>query len=625
MPGLPLRPLRYLPWTMVGLLGFGALHAGPGDPRRAAADANWRVGQPVAIAVERGHARFDVPAADRRARTLVIVSSLATTSQAYTTQLIARASSHAGAPAVAHDPPPRPADLSAPALEPVRPPATAVPPRARSFHVLARDGDVASASNYVEIHGVLRASGQRIQVYVDASDVSRVHDDVLREVVATFDGRVFPVASRTIGQARDVDGDGRFTILLSSWLGRLAGGRFAVDGFVRGADLDPSLEAPFSNHCDMMYLNASLEAGAYLRTVMAHEYTHAVTYSVKTFTGPGGQRLGIDEDGWLDEAMAHLGEDLHGFSRANLDYRISAFLSDPSRYQLVVSDYYLADLFRSHGNRGSTYLFLRWCVDQYGPGLLPALVRSNRRGVANIEAATGASFATLYRKWSIALFYSGLDPADRRLDGFRSLRLRGSCGDWELAGPRPSFIVADGTAQTWPAKATSTRYFIVAGSDEGAVDVEVSAPPEADLQVTAVPLDPDLPNLELSARFESPASVPPRLRATIRERCGAPVTLTSLAWEPVVPAAELEVARSSRGTLAAAAIREAFDTRTLQAGTSVASGPIALGPRPALGPLVIKVLGIDANGRRVAAWAEVGNREQTPPAVAGAAGTSSGR
>ena len=73
---------------------------------------------------------------------------------------------------------------------------------------------------------------------------------------------------------------------------------------------------------------------------------------------------------------------------------MSAFLSRPERYQLVVEDYYAADLFRSHGNRGSTYLFLRWCVDQFGPDLLPTLVESQLRGVANLEEATGAPSAS---------------------------------------------------------------------------------------------------------------------------------------------------------------------------------------------------------------------------------------
>ncbi len=307
------------------------------------------------------------------------------------------------------------------------------------------DGDALSASNYLAVEGRLRAVGHRVQVYVDARDGEAVGPEVLRDLVETFDDRVFPVASTTYGTARDVDGDGRFTVLMSSWLEGLSGGRYAVDGFVRGADLDPNLSSPFSNRCDMMYLNAALKAGPHLRTVLAHEYTHAAIYTAKTFAGPGGERLGGDEEGWLDEGLAHLAEDLHGFSRTNLDYRVSAFLSRPERYRLVVEDYYAADLFRSHGNRGGTYLFLRWCADRFGPGLLPALVRSPTRGMANLEAATGVPFAELYRQWSVALFLSGLEPGRAAAaDGFCSLDVRGPFDDWELAGPRAARVAPGG-------------------------------------------------------------------------------------------------------------------------------------------------------------------------------------
>ena len=84
---------------------------------------------------------------------------------------------------------------------------------------------------------------------------------------------------------------------------------------------------------------------------------HAVVFSQKSMRSSSGLRQCADEEGWLDEAMAHLAEDLNGFSMSNIDYRVSAFLTSPERYQLVVDDYYTADLFRSHGNRGSTYLF----------------------------------------------------------------------------------------------------------------------------------------------------------------------------------------------------------------------------------------------------------------------------
>jgi hypothetical protein len=489
---------------------------------------------------------------------------------------------------------------------------------------MVRDGDVASASNYQAVRARLRAVGHRIQVYIDARDAQAVGPEVLRDLVATFDDRVFPVAARTFGQARDIDGDGRFTVLISGWLTRLAGGRYAVDGFVRGADFAPGLPAPFSNRCDMMYLSPALGPGPHLRTVLAHEYTHAVTFCAKSLAAPGAGPPGPEEEGWLDEALAHLAEDLHGFSRTNLDYRVSAFLSQPEKYRLVVDDYYAADLFRSHGNRGGTYLFLRWCADRYGPGLLPALIGSGRRGVANLEAATGESFADLYRAWSVALFQTGFDPSHGRGDGFRSLDVRGPFDDWDLAGPRTVAVAPGGAPQTWTSAGTASRYLVVGPSPTGAVEVEVSAPDKAGLQVTALALPDDLARLELTAEAEPGRA--PRLRVRLGESAGTAVRLTALAWEPLVPGPDPHAPGFRRAGLDALGIASTFGTTSLPPFGRLDGKPIptpgALDPGA---PLVVKAVGTDARGRRVAAWAEVrpgaaAGVEATPPTLEGCEG-----
>ena len=166
--------------------------------------------------------------------------------------------------------------------EPIQDTGPGMPPRQRDFSLMVRDGDVTSASNYLAVRGVLRAVGKRVQVYVAAEDLDRVDPELLKDLVATFDDQIVPVAARSVGLATDIDGDGRFTVLLSSWLSRLGNGRHAVDGFVRVTDLDPAFPAPFGNRCDMMYLSTGLKPGPHLRTVLAHEYMHAVVFSRKS-------------------------------------------------------------------------------------------------------------------------------------------------------------------------------------------------------------------------------------------------------------------------------------------------------------------------------------------------------
>jgi hypothetical protein len=316
----------------------------------------------------------------------------------------------------------------------------------------------------------------------------------------------------------------------------------------------------------------------------------------------------LEEEGWLDEAIAHLAEDLNGFSTSNIDYRVSAFLTCPEMYQLVVDDYYAADLFRSHGSRGSTYLFLRWCADRYGTDLVSRLVHSDLRGAANLEAATGSTFAALFRRWSLALYSSGLRPASEKsdADGFVSLSMRAPCEEWELAGPRFMRVLPDGNARSWSALGTSSHFVVVEGSATGAVEIEVAGASQAELQVTVVPLGEDLPWLDLAVSKVRGAGGELGLRAVVNERNGRPVRLSALAWEPLTPPPSPHSARFRCGRLDMLGVAAAFGTSALPGGGELRSHKISLpGVSSLTGPLVVKVVGTDENGRRIAAWAEV--------------------
>ena len=276
----------------------------------------------------------------------------------------------------------------------------------------------------------------------------------------------------------------------------------------------------------------------------------------------------------------------------------------------MVDDYYAADLFRSHGNRGSTYLFLRWCADRYGPELLAALVHSNLRGAANLEAATGSTFAGLYRRWSLALYQSGLEPdlekPDAAGDGFVSVNMRSPHEEWELAGPRSTRVGPGGPGDRWTAVGTSSHFVIVEGSSSGAVEIEVAGPPEAELQVTALPIDADLARLDLSVTKIRGPGGELCLRALVKERHGVPVRLSALSWEPLTPGPNPHSGGFRCGRLDMLGIAASFGTSALPASGELRSRPIRLtGVSTSTGPLVVKVIGTDAKGRRVAAWADL--------------------
>jgi hypothetical protein len=170
----------------------------------------------------------------------------------------------------------------------------------------------------------------------------------------------------------------------------------------------------------------------------------------------------------------------------------------------------------------------------------------------------------------------------------------------------------DGPADTWSAVGTSSHYAIVDPSTKGAVAIEVDGPSGAELQVTAIPLPDDLARLDLTAR----ASVGPdgglRLHARIDERSGTVVHLSSLSWEPLAPAADPHAPGFRRDGLDRVGIASTFGTTALKPHGQLTSAPIRLaGIRGCDPPLVLKLVGNDAHGHRVAAWADL----LPPPSV----------
>ncbi len=459
----------------------------------------------------------------------------------------------------------------------------------RTFHLFVGEDDLYDTKKYASVEAKLATTGKSCLIYTDIND--KVSPELLEEVVTTFDERVFPSARKMFGDHRDVDRNGRFTILITGWLDRLSAGKVALSGFVRGADFYRDVAAPYSNQCDMMYLNASLSPGEHLRTVLAHEYTHAITFSEHTFAEylPGAN--GQDEEAWLGEAMAHVAENYHGDGWSNLDYRISTYLSDTGAYRLVVPDYFQDGLWRSHGCRGATYLFLRYLVDRFGPELLTKLSRSNLEGIANIETATQTPFAELFRDWSVQLATSGLARPTMKVPAM-SLSIHGRLGERLLAGPRP-LIVEESPVETTlaPTSWTSILIPIPAGQTR---EIQIVGDSSADLQVTLVPMPEDSMTIALEVAAD------PSLDAVrLQLDADQPVRWQSVSWER----AKLRQERP-RGNEKIARIVSAQKIfgRADDGSRRLISQKIDVAEFDG-DPIVFKLVGVDPAGRYVSAWA----------------------
>lgn len=309
----------------------------------------------------------------------------------------------------------------------------------REFFLHVTDGDLDDPKQYARIRATNVACGTRVRVFVDQQLAKgEVAQSRIEELVRQLETDVMPRVESQFGPLYDVDGDGRLAVVLTSWLSRLQGGRTSINGMVRSSDFQRTVSPPLGNRSDMLFLNSALPSDTALCDLLSHEVAHAACISQRLSRDGGTLR---DEEDWLCEALAHLAEP--GWS--NLDHRLVAFLDDPSRYPLVVPDYYRAGLWRDPGCRGATYLMTRWCVDRGEPDLVRQLAQSMKSGAQNLERATKRRFEDLFREWNLSLA-----TGDGLPTGVRSALER-----FGSAGLQPVICQPDSSGQTLRVRGTA--------------------------------------------------------------------------------------------------------------------------------------------------------------------------
>lgn len=357
------------------------------------------------------------------------------------------------------------------------------------------DGRVDDPRQYAAVKGIRVATGRHIAVSIDRQVLSPDVRERAAEIVRLFERDIRPGMQATLGVHRDTDGDGRLTVLITPWLNRLQGGRTSVGGLVRSADLDSHGRPPFSNRCDLLFLNSAAIHGVHLKALLTHEYAHVVCFSHRAANNPDESPASMSitpfEEDWINEGVAHVCEHLQQAGWSNLDDRLQAFLAAPHKYPLTVPDYYTAGLWRNPGCRGATFLFFRWCAAQFGNAMLRELVHSPTTGIETVESATRQPFETLFRHWAVATFCSGKpDIGLRHSQDVIGGVTHGRIGRHRLTGPKPlNWTVSDERCR-FSLRGSSVAYVeLRPGTASGSLqNVVIEADADSRLQLTLLKL-----------------------------------------------------------------------------------------------------------------------------------------
>ena len=300
----------------------------------------------------------------------------------------------------------------------------------RQFTVCANAASCGLAADFKTVGARVRAVGAHVAIYIDTlaptPGLDSADVDTLRQV---FDTLLYPLDSANFGPVSDLDANGVVIALMTpvvnalttkadcSTLGYIAGFFFPVD-------LDPTAPAFQTNRGEIFYSivpdpNATVSCthtSAAVKTgtpgTFAHEFQHMINFAQHTLI----QRGTVSEEGWLDEGLSLYAEELTArrylqagdtatFSRLAINAVSDAYqyLSATGASPLLI-EFDQGTL----AERGASWLFARYLVDQYGATVAGKLDQSTLAGAANVAAQTGHRFDSTLTRWALANWVSDL-------------------------------------------------------------------------------------------------------------------------------------------------------------------------------------------------------------------------
>jgi immune inhibitor A len=204
--------------------------------------------------------------------------------------------------------------------------------------------------------------------------------DVVRE---TFGTEVSP----------GVDGDPRLYILNSNQLG-------GVGGYFGAINLLPRMIDPYSNEHEMFFISIhgteSIGASYYNQT-LAHEFQHMIH-----------DNMDQNEEGWLDEGLAQLAQQIAGMRG---DEWALSYVADPDQ-----SMWYWGS---EGSDYGQSYLFADYLFERFGQGFISALVANPANGFVGInrtltELGHYQTVEEVYGDFMVALVFNDPTIGDGR-------------------------------------------------------------------------------------------------------------------------------------------------------------------------------------------------------------------
>ena len=293
---------------------------------------------------------------------------------------------------------------------------------------------------------VVVVSTKAIVVADTANPPGGFTDADYRRFAAAFDTLVHTVNVDAFGEPQDIDRNGRAIVFFTRAVNELspASSNSFVGGFFWARDFTPKSECGGSNEAEMFYMMVPDPDGLVTNArgvqsrsfrhgfvdsitvgTLAHEYQHLINAGRRAYV----TRTNVAEQGWLNEALSHVAEELVFHRQARVLPRRNlgathfgapgydaAFLqyvnSNMARYRTFLQEPALHSPFADESGtgtgvqaRGASWAWLRYLADHRGAGdgdVWRRLANSSTNGFANIREVFGVDPLESIRDWSMA-------------------------------------------------------------------------------------------------------------------------------------------------------------------------------------------------------------------------------
>ncbi len=247
---------------------------------------------------------------------------------------------------------------------------------------------------------LLLKAGSEAYFYVDQewwNTLSYQEKDNVYLAIDTLDkelkDKIYPTLTRIFGQEwrPGIDRDNRFFILFHPM-------KDTAGGYFRTEDNYYKVQAPKSNEREMFYINTKALKDPILKSFVAHELIHLITFNQKD------RAFNISEEIWLNELRAEYAPTLLGydeiFQNSNLERRVKAFLEKPSDSLLEWKN--------EKADYGLVNLLAQYLVENYGIEILANSLKSKEVGIASLEEALklqgiNESFSDVFVNFAVAV------------------------------------------------------------------------------------------------------------------------------------------------------------------------------------------------------------------------------